>query len=91
MCSVGTLFAFLVSSVAVMVLRRKYPVTKRPFRCPAVYLVGTLSIVSCGYIMYNLSSMTWERFWIWSALGVALYFLYGRNHSREAAEQDKQA
>jgi APA family basic amino acid/polyamine antiporter len=91
MCSVGTLFAFLVSSVAVMVLRRKYPVTKRPFRCPAVYLVGTLSIVSCGYIMYNLSSMTWERFWIWSALGVALYFLYGRNHSREAAEQDEQA
>jgi APA family basic amino acid/polyamine antiporter len=51
--------------------------------------VGTLSIVSCGYIMYNLSSMTWERFWLWSALGVILYFLYGRSHSREA--RDKQA
>ena len=39
--------------------------------------------MSCGYIMYNLSSMTWERFWIWSALGILVYFLYGYRHSRE--------
>ena len=83
MCSVGTLFAFIVSSVGVMIMRKKYPDLARPFRCPAIYVVGTLAIVSCGYIMYNLSSMTWERFWIWSALGILVYFLYGYRHSRE--------
>ena len=83
MCSVGTLFAFIVSSVGVMIMRKKYPDLARPFRCPAIYDVGTLAIVSCGYIMYNLSSMTWERFWIWSALGILVYFLYGYRHSRE--------
>ncbi|MBP3780960.1 MAG: amino acid permease [Selenomonas sp.] len=83
MCSVGTLFAFIVSSVGVMVMRRKYPDAKRPFRCPAIYVMGVLSILSCAYIMYNLSSMTWERFWIWSIAGILIYFLYGARHSRE--------
>lgn len=83
MCSVGTLFAFIVSSVGVMLMRHKYPDLARPFRCPAIYVVGTLAIASCGYIMYNLSSMTWERFWIWSAIGILVYFLYGYRHSRE--------
>lgn len=83
MCSVGTLFAFIVSSIGVMVMRHKYPDAKRPFRCPAVNVMGTMAILSCGYIMYNLSSMTWERFWIWSAIGIAIYFLYGYRHSRE--------
>ncbi|WP_337471921.1 amino acid permease, partial [Mitsuokella jalaludinii] len=83
MCSVGTLFAFIVSSVGVMIMRKKYPDLARPFRCPAIYVVGTLAIASCGYIMYNLSSMTWERFWVWSALGILVYFLYGYRHSRE--------
>lgn len=83
MCSVGTLFAFIISSVGVMLMRHKYPDLARPFRCPAIYVVGTLAIASCGYIMYNLSSMTWERFWIWSALGILVYFLYGYRHSRE--------
>ncbi|WP_442766817.1 amino acid permease, partial [Mitsuokella multacida] len=86
MCSVGTLFAFIISSLGVMVMRRKYPDLPRPFRCPAIYVVGTLAIVSCGYIMYNLSSMTWERFWVWSVLGILIYFLYGYRHSRENKE-----
>ena len=86
MCSVGTLFAFIISSIGVMVMRRKYPDLPRPFRCPAIYVVGTLAIVSCGYIMYNLSSMTWERFWVWSALGILIYFLHGYRHSRENKE-----
>ena len=86
MCSVGTLFAFIISSIGVMVMRRKYPDLPRPFRCPAIYVVGTLAIVSCGYIMYNLSSMTWERFWVWSALGILIYFLYGYPHHPEKKE-----
>lgn len=87
MCSVGTLFAFIVSAVGVVVMRRRYPRARRPFRCPAVYVMSLLAVVSCGYIMYNLSSMTWERFWIWSALGLLIYFLYGYRHSREGAKQ----
>ena len=89
MCSVGTLFAFIVSSVGVMVMRKKYPDLARPFRCPAIYVVGTLAILSCAYIMYNLSSMTWERFWVWSALGILIYFLYGARHSRENKQQNR--
>ncbi|MFV0635695.1 amino acid permease [Mitsuokella sp. WILCCON 0060] len=88
MCSVGTLFAFIVSSVGVMVMRKKYPDLARPFRCPAIYVVGTLAILSCAYIMYNLSSMTWERFWVWSAVGVLIYFLYGARHSRENTQRN---
>lgn len=87
MCSVGTLFAFIVSSVGVMVMRHKYPEAQRPFRCPAVYVIGTLSILSCAYIMYNLSRMTWERFWVWSAIGCFIYFIYGYRHSRENTKQ----
>lgn len=83
MCSIGTLFAFIVSSVGVMVMRRTVPDAKRPFRCPAIYLIGTLAVVSCAYIMYNLSGMTWERFFVWSILGIIVYFAYGYKHSRE--------
>ena len=83
MCSVGTLFAFLVSSIGVMVMRKTYPDAKRPFRCPAIYLFGTLAVVSCSYIMYNLSTMTWYRFFFWSVLGILVYFAYGYSHSKE--------
>ena len=86
MCSVGTLFAFLVSAVGVVVLRHRAPDARRPFRCPAVHVMSALAVLSCGYIMYNLSSMTWERFWLWSAAGLAIYFLYGYRHSRENKE-----
>ena len=81
MCSIGTLFAFIVSSIGVMVMRKKYPDAKRPFRCPWLMTIGTLAVLSCSYIMYNLSSMTWERFFVWSLLGVVVYFAYGYSHS----------
>ena len=83
MCSVGTLFAFIVASIGAAVMRRRYPDAHRPFLCPAINVIAVLSVLSCGYIMYNLSSMTWMRFWVWSALGLAIYFLYGYKHSRE--------
>lgn len=87
MCSVGTLFAFIVSAVGVVVMRYRYPDAHRPFRCPAIHLMSLLAVASCSYIMYNLSSMTWERFWIWSALGILIYFAYGFRHSREGRRQ----
>lgn len=51
---------------------KRYPDAKRPFRCPAIYLIGSLAVISCLYIMYNLSAMTWERFFIWSILRILL-------------------
>ncbi|MDY2686155.1 MAG: amino acid permease, partial [Selenomonadaceae bacterium] len=89
MCSVGTLFAFIVASIGAVLMRSKYPDVRRPFRCPAIQVIGVLAVLSCGYIMYYLSSVTWERFWIWSAIGLAIYFLYGYRHSRENAPTEK--
>lgn len=81
MCSIGTLFAFIASMVGVVVMRRTHPALARPFRCPAVRFVAAAAIVSCAYIMYSLSGLTWLRFAIWSALGAAIYFGWGRAHS----------
>lgn len=81
MCSIGTLFAFIASMCGVVVMRRTHPALARPFRCPSVRFVAAVAIVSCAYIMYNLSSLTWLRFVFWSAIGTAIYFLWGRAHS----------
>jgi len=89
MCSVGTLFAFIIASIGAVLMRSKYPDVHRPFKCPAIKVIGLLAVLSCGYIMYYLSSVTWERFWIWSAIGLLIYFVYGYRHSRENAEEEK--
>lgn len=81
MCSVGTLFAFIVAMVGVMVLRKTNPDAERPFRCPSLAFVATAAILFCLYIMYNLATGTWIRFVVWSIIGIAIYFLYGRSHS----------
>lgn len=83
MCSIGTLFAFIISCIGAMIMRRIAPEAHRPFRCPAIYFIGTLAVISCMYIMYNLSVMTWERFFIWSIIGIIIYFAYGFSHSKE--------
>lgn len=81
MCSIGTLFAYLIATIGVVVLRIKQPQMERPFRCPKVYLVCTLGILCCGYIMYNLAIETWWRFGMWSIVGIIIYFVYGIRHS----------
>lgn len=81
MCSSGTLFAFVMASAGVIVMRYKYPDAKRPFRCPAVYLIAACAILSCLYVMFHLAWMTWVRFMIWTFLGAVIYFLYGYSHS----------
>ena len=80
--SIGTLFAFVVVSIAVPVLRRTRPELRRPFRVPLSPVVPALSALACLYLMANLSVDTWLRFLAWLALGLALYFLYGRRHAR---------
>ena len=81
MVNVGTLFAFILVSAGVMVLRRKRPDLPRAFKVPALPVVGVLAIVSCLWLMINLTILTWVRFFVWMALGVVVYFLYGRRHS----------
>jgi APA family basic amino acid/polyamine antiporter len=80
--SIGTLFAFVLVSIGVVVLRRQRPDLPRAFRTPAVTLVAALSVLLCFYLMLNLTGGTWVRFFVWMAIGFAVYFSYGYRHSR---------
>ncbi len=80
--NIGTLFAFVLVSLGVLVLRRTQPDRKRPFRCPGVPWVPLAAVVCCGILMLYLPLITWMRFVVWQVAGVGLYFLYGRRHSR---------
>ncbi len=82
MVSIGTLFAFLVVSIAVVVLRRTKPKLKRPFRTPQVPWLPATSAVLCVALMTNLAVETWLRFLIWLVLGLLVYWFYGRKHAK---------
>lgn len=84
MVSIGTLFAFFVVAIAVVVLRRTKPQMKRPFRTPSVPWLPVASALSCLALMASLAVETWLRFLVWLALGLVIYFFYGRTHSRLA-------
>src|SRR5580658_3932065 len=79
--NIGTLFAFILVSLGVLVLRYKEPERPRPFRVPLVWLVCVLSAAGCVYIMMGLPSQAWKRFGGWLVIGLLLYFLYGFKHS----------
>jgi APA family basic amino acid/polyamine antiporter len=81
MTSIGTLFAFVVVSLAVIVLRIQRPEARRPFRVPLGYVIPVLGVVSCLYLMVSLSVMTWVRFLGWLDIGMVIYWFYGRTHS----------
>ena len=90
MANIGTLSAFLIASIGVMVLRKTEPDLKRNFKCPAVWLIAPLAVLSCGYLMANLPLATWHRFGFWILFGFCVYFGYSRAHSvigRRAAEE----
>jgi len=80
--NIGTLFAFIIVSIGVIVLRRTDPDRIRPFRVPWVPFTPMISVVACFYLMYKLPGITWIRFGIWLLVGLVLYFLYGAKHSR---------
>src|SRR5574338_1410578 len=80
--NIGTLFAFILVSIGVIVLRKTEPDRPRPFRVPWVPITPMISVVACFYLMYKLPGITWIRFGIWLAVGLVLYFLYGARHSR---------
>jgi APA family basic amino acid/polyamine antiporter len=81
MVNIGTLFAFVLVSVGVIVLRRTRPDLPRGFRVPLVPWVPVLAVLACLWLMVNLSVETWIRFIVWMALGVIIYFAYSRRHS----------
>jgi len=80
--NIGTLFAFVLVSAGVLVLRHTDPDRPRPFRVPLVWPVSVLSAAGCVFIMYGLPRSAWERFGVWLAIGLVLYFAYGFRHSR---------
>ncbi len=80
--NIGTLFAFMLVSIGVLVLRHVEPDRPRPFRVPLVWPVCVLSAMGCVYIMLGLPQSAWERFGVWLVIGLALYFSYGFSHSR---------
>ncbi len=82
--SIGTLLAFVIVSVGIMVLRLRQPHLPRPFKTPAVWVVAPLGALTSFYLMYFLPWRTWERLLIWLAIGLVIYFAYSRTHSRLA-------
>jgi basic amino acid/polyamine antiporter, APA family len=85
--SIGTLFAFVIVSIGVLVLRRTQPDLPRPFRTPWVPLVPIASAVVSLFLMLSLPLETWERLGIWMAIGVAIYFGYGRRKALISARE----
>jgi len=82
MVNIGTLLAFVIVCIAVMVLRKTNPAQARPFRTPLVPFVPILGIIFNGYMMYKLGWVNWARLIIWLVIGLVVYFTYSAKHSR---------
>jgi APA family basic amino acid/polyamine antiporter len=88
--NIGTLFAFVLVAIGVLILRVREPGRHRPFRAPVVWFVAPAAVVSCVYLMIQLPLITWIRFVVWLAIGLALYFLYGYRHSVEGRRLERE-
>ncbi len=82
MVSIGTLFAFTLVCIGILILRKTNPETHRPFRTPLVPLVPILGILVCITMMASLPIESWERLALWMILGVGIYFVYSKKHSK---------
>lgn len=82
--NIGTLSAFIIVSIAVVVLRRTKPELERPFKVPFVPIIPILSVVFCLFLMVSLPILTWIRFVVWLVIGFLIYFLYGYRKSKLA-------
>jgi APA family basic amino acid/polyamine antiporter len=80
--NIGTLFAFVLVNIGIIVLRHTDPNLPRPFRTPWVPWIPLAGIAMCVYLMLGLPAITWFRFGIWLLVGLFIYFLYGYKHSR---------
>jgi len=82
MVNIGTLLAFVIVCIAVLVLRRSNPGQHRPFRTPWVPIIPILGIGFNGYMMYKLGWINWARLIVWLVIGMVIYFAYSRHHSK---------
>ncbi|MGG7033899.1 MAG: amino acid permease [Flavobacterium sp.] len=82
MVSIGTLLAFVLVCVGILIMRKKMPDAPRAFRTPFVPFVPLAGVLVCLFLMYSLPFESWLRLIIWMALGVLLYFTYGKKHSK---------
>jgi APA family basic amino acid/polyamine antiporter len=80
--SIGTLFAFAVVSIGVLVLRFTQPTLERPFKAPAIWIVAPAGALTSIFLMLGLPADTWWRLALWLAIGLVIYFVYGARHSR---------
>jgi APA family basic amino acid/polyamine antiporter len=81
MVSIGTLFAFTLVCVGILVLRKTDPNLERPFKTPLVPFVPIMGILVCILMMASLPIESWERLAVWLAIGLLIYFVYGKKHS----------
>jgi APA family basic amino acid/polyamine antiporter len=79
--NIGTLFAFSLVCIGVIILRRTDPGRRRPFRVPMVPLLPILGVLMCMALMLSLPVLTWLRFFLWLGIGMVIYFLYSKSHS----------
>lgn len=89
LANAGTLIAFMAVGACLMILRRRSPELPRLFRCPQPYVVGTLTILGCAYLLFSLPDTTLVRFGAWNVIGLLFYCLYSR--SRSGARQEEAA
>jgi APA family basic amino acid/polyamine antiporter len=82
MTSIGTLFAFILVSIGVWVMRVKEPTLPRQFRAPAVPVVSTLGVIVCASMIFGLGWPNWARLGVWLVIGLVIYFTYGAKHSK---------
>jgi basic amino acid/polyamine antiporter, APA family len=87
--NIGTLFAFVLVCFGVWILRYVEPSMRRPFKTPLVPIVPILGAGSCALMMCSLDETTWLRFFIWLAVGMVIYFGYGRFHSVVDSRSDR--
>jgi len=87
--SIGTLLAFVIVSGSVIGMRRMHPEIRRPFRTPFVWVVGPLGMIVCAAQMAGLPGDTWLRLFVWMAIGLCVYFGYGRRRSVAQSREGK--
>ncbi len=80
--NIGTLFAFVLVAIGVMILRVAEPGRVRPFRAPLVWVTAPAAVLSCAFLMAQLPAITWWRFVIWLLAGLLIYSFYGYWRSR---------
>ena len=86
--SIGTLMAFVIVCVAVLIMRKTNPTAERPFTAPLYPWVPIGGILTCGLLMFSLPSENWLRLFVWLGIGLIIYVIYGRHHSHMAKEHD---